>query len=395
MIKQVYSDGKVLVKVWTNDIEVEAVEQVKLLAQLPFLFKHIAVMPDVHAGRGSTVGTVYATSDVVIPSTIGVDIGCGMAAVKTPYTASDLVGKLPLLRKYIENNVPVGFSQHKDDSLVNGIDYDLLWQEFEDVIPQELQGLQPKAAAQLGTLGGGNHFIEISTELDGTVWIVLHSGSRNIGKVIADFYINEAKKMMGDFYITNLPHPDLAYLPLSVSEGLDYVMAMEWAQKYAMANRQLMLHLVKSQLAYVVEGRRYFDSLFEVNCHHNYMSLENHFNKNVHVTRKGAIRARNGDYGIIPGSMGTRSYITLGLGEKESFMSASHGAGRRMSRAKAKHTFTIEDLERQTAGVECRKDADVIDEIPGAYKDIDDIMENQKDLVTPIHTLKQIISVKG
>ena len=394
MIKQVYSDGNIPVKVWTNDIEPEAVEQVKLLAQLPFIFKHISVMPDVHAGKGSTVGTVYATKDVVIPSTVGVDIGCGMAAIKTPYHISQLQEKLPLLRKYIENNVPVGFAQHKDDSLVNGPDYEELWQEFEDVIPSTLQGMQPKAAAQLGTLGGGNHFIEISIESDGTVWIMLHSGSRNIGKLIADHYIERAKLLMRWFYIIP-PHPDLSYLPLTEDIGQQYVLAMNWAQKYAMVNRQVMLKLVKSQLAYIVDGRRYFDSLFEVNCHHNHMSLENHFGSNVYVTRKGAIRARNGDYGIIPGSMGTHSYITIGLGEKESFTSASHGAGRKMSRSMARKCFTLVDVEKQTEGVECRKDADIIDELPGAYKNVDDVMENQKDLVTPIHTLKQIISVKG
>ena len=387
-------DGRIPIKIWTDEIETSAEEQLGLLAQLPFIFKHVAVMPDVHAGKGSTVGTVFATKDVVIPSTVGVDIGCGMAAVKTPYNVSQLAGKLEQLRKYIENSVPVGFAQHKDDSLVAGPAYNELFEEFRDVIPDAIKGLEMKAAAQLGTLGGGNHFIEITAELDGTVWIMLHSGSRNIGKMIAEIFIKKAKVMM-DMWKIPVPHEDLAYLPISSKEGIEYVFAMEWAQKYARANRELMLSLVKKELAYVVEGRRYCESLFEVNCHHNYMSLENHFGQNVYVTRKGAIRARNGDYGIIPGSMGTRSYIVMGLGERESFTSASHGAGRKMSRSVARKTFTVEDVRKQTDGVECRKDDGIVDELPGAYKDIDTVMENQKDLVTPIHTLKQLISIKG
>jgi len=396
MIKMTLGDGKVPVKIWTSDIEKEALEQVKLLAELPFIFKHVSVMPDVHAGKGSTVGTVYATKDIVIPSTVGVDIGCGMAAVKTPYHVDQLNGKLEQLRKYIENAVPVGFAQHKDDSLVEGPDYDDMFQEFLDVVPNELRGLQMKAAAQLGTLGSGNHFVEISAESDGTVWIMLHSGSRNIGKMIAETFVKKAQAKMDEWH-TTVPHKDLSYLPISSTEGAEYIFAMEWAQKYAHANRELMLKLVKKELAYVVEGEghRYFDSLFEVNCHHNYMALENHFGQNVYVTRKGAIRARNGDYGIIPGSMGTKSFIVMGLGERESFTSASHGAGRKMSRGTARRTFTVEDVKRQTEGVECRKDVDIVDEIPGAYKSIESVMENQKDLVTPIHELKQVISVKG
>ena len=394
MIQKVLSNGKVPVKIWTSDIESEALSQLELLAQLPFIFKHIAVMPDVHYGKGSTVGTVFATKDVVIPSTVGVDIGCGMAAVKTPYHVDQLTGKLEQLRKYIENSVPVGFASHKDDSLVAGPYYNELFEEFRDIIPDEIKGLEMKAASQLGTLGGGNHFIEITAEADGTVWIMLHSGSRNIGKMIAEIFIKKAQVMMDTWKIT-VPHRDLSYLPISSREGMEYVLAMAWAQKYAQANRELMLSLVKKELAYVVEGRRYCESLFEVNCHHNYMSLENHFGQNVYVTRKGAIRARNGDYGIIPGSMGTRSFIVMGLGNADSFMSASHGAGRKMSRSMARKTFTVEDVRTQTIGVECRKDSDVIDEIPGAYKDIDTVMENEKDLVTPIHTLKQLISVKG
>lgn len=394
MIQRILGDGKVPVKIWTSDIEKEALEQVMLLAELPFIFKHVSVMPDVHAGKGSTVGTVFATKDIVIPSTVGVDIGCGMAAVKTPYHVDQLNGKLEQLRKFIENAVPVGFAQHKDDSLVSGPEYNELFDEFRDVIPTEIKGLEMKAAAQLGTLGSGNHFIEISAETDGTVWIMLHSGSRNIGKMIAEIFVKKAQAKMDEWHIT-VPHKDLSYLPVSSNEGIEYILAMEWAQKYAHANRELMLKLVKKELAYVVEGRRYFDSLFEVNCHHNYMALENHFGQNVYVTRKGAIRARNGDYGIIPGSMGTKSYIVMGLGERDSFNSASHGAGRKMSRGTARKTFTVEDVKRQTEGVECRKDADIVDEIPGAYKSIESVMENQKDLVTPIHELKQVISVKG
>jgi tRNA-splicing ligase RtcB len=393
--------SKVPVKVWTTDIEAQAAEQLLMLSEMPFLFKHVAVMPDVHAGKGSTVGTVIATKGAIIPAAVGVDIGCGMAAVKTPYHVSQLNGKLEQLRSYIERSVPVGFNQHKDDSLVSGPDYKELWDDY-DVVAHTIQsdtgenfrGLRDKAAAQLGTLGSGNHFIEITVDETGTVWIMLHSGSRNIGKMIAEQYMKLAVEKCR-VWCTSLPHTDLAFLPLSETVGQNYVFAMEWAQQYALANRALMLKLVTKQLAYVVEGRRYFEPIFEVNCHHNYTSHENHFGENVYVTRKGAIRARQGDFGIIPGSMGTRSYIVMGLGEKESFTSASHGAGRRMSRSAARKAFTVEDVKIQTAGVECRKDADIIDEIPGAYKDIDTVMENEKDLVMPLHTLKQLISVKG
>jgi tRNA-splicing ligase RtcB len=394
MIQKVLSDGRVPIKIWTKDVEEEALKQLELLSQLPFLFKHVSVMPDVHAGKGSTVGTVIATKDVVIPAAIGVDIGCGMAAVKTPYHINQLTGKLDVLRKYIENSVPIGFAQHKDDSLVSGPDYDEMFQEFLDIVPNEIRGLQMKARAQLGSLGSGNHFIEISTEIDGTVWIVLHSGSRNIGKCIADVHIKRAQKLMEKMYIT-LPHKDLAFLSVNDELGQQYVHDMQWAQLYAFENRRLMLRLVKRELAHVVENHDWFDSLQEINCHHNYMELENHFGQNVYITRKGAIRARMGDLGIIPGSMGTRSYIVQGLGERESFCSASHGAGRQYSRGEAKRRFTVEDLKRQTDGVECRKDDGVLDEIPSAYKDIDTVIENEKDLVTPIHTLKQIISIKG
>lgn len=395
MIQKVLSDGKVPVKVWTQDIEVEAIDQLMKLANLPFLFKHVAVMPDVHAGKGSTVGTVIATKDVVIPAAVGVDIGCGMAALLTPYTADQVQPKLDTIRNYIERTVPVGFSSHKTPhNLVATTEREDMWTDFEDYISPELKGQINKAQAQLGTLGGGNHFIEISVDELDRVWIVLHSGSRNIGKQVADIHIKKAKELMEKYYI-KLPHNDLAFLSVSDEHGQQYLHDMKWAQRYAHENRALMLHLVRHQLAYAVEKKEFFHSDVEINCHHNYMDLEHHFGQNVYVTRKGAIRARKDDWGIIPGSMGARSFIVIGLGERESFTSASHGAGRKMSRSKAKKHFTVEDLEKQTAGVLCRKDGSVLDEIPGAYKDIDKVMKDEEDLVQPMHTLKQLISIKG
>ena len=346
-IRKTLTAGRWPVLVYTEDIEESAEAQLANLAQMPFIHHHVAAMPDVHWGMGATVGSVIATHKAVIPAAVGVDIGCGMCAVRLSLGAAH-----------------PGIEQAKPNKWVR----------------------------QLGTLGGGNHFIEVCLDESGSVWVMLHSGSRNIGKVIADYFITRAKEHMERWHIP-LPDRDLAYLPDGTQDFADYVRAVEWAQEYAAWNRRIMLRIVLSALA---EHLPPFDATAEaINCHHNYISRENHYGANVIVTRKGAIRARSGDLGIIPGSMGARSYIVRGLGSAESFHSCSHGAGRRMGRKEAKRRFTASDLAEQTEGVECRKDDGVVDEIPAAYKDIDAVMANQTDLVEPIHTLRQVICVKG
>ena len=398
MIAQVIDSGRFPVKIWTNDIEPEAKEQLIRLSSLPFIHKHVAVMPDVHSGLGSTVGTVIATNGAIIPAAVGVDIGCGMSAIKLPFKVDLLDGKLHELRSQIERSIPVGnlgnakVSESMKDKFVRlgGL------RCFENNSKELL-----RAVTQVGSLGSGNHFIEICTDEYGTAWLMLHSGSRNIGKVIADVHINGAKKLMQKYFI-DLPDPDLAYLVQDTPEFDNYVHDMNWAQEYASFNRQEMVERVLKQIAFLVYGKENTTpesimalNTLHVDCHHNYSQLENHFGSNIYVTRKGAVSARKDELGIIPGSMGAKSYIVKGLGNEESFCSCSHGAGRRMSRSKARHTFTQDDLINQTAGVECRKDKDVIDEIPAAYKDIDQVMANQSDLVSIEFTLKQLICVKG
>lgn len=364
--------------------------QLQNIANLPFLFKHVAVMPDCHMGKGSTVGSVIVTRDAVIPSSVGVDIGCGVAAVLTNLTAKDLPDSLASLRSSIERAVPVGRYEHS--SVASGKDGSSLFSGL--VVPSALSSMlnTQKVNAQVGTLGGGNHFIEICLDTEDKVWIMLHSGSRNSGKVIGEHFISKARSLMDKYYI-GLTDPDLAYLPQHTTEFQEYLSAVEWAQDYASLNRQVMMKLVFKEIKYYFKHAEIVGT--EVNCHHNYISRESHYGQNVIVTRKGAVRARTGDIVIIPGSMGTCSYIGEGLGNPESFHSCSHGAGRKMSRTAARSKYTKKDLENQTMGVECRKDEDVIDEIPAAYKQIDVVMENQKDLVRPLHKLKQILCVKG
>lgn len=390
---RVISDTKVPVKIWASDLEAEAEQQVRNLAGLPFIFRHVAVMPDAHAGKGSTIGTVIATKGAIIPSAVGVDIGCGMCAVKLPF-GIDRIDRLAELRHSIERAVPVGREQNNLLSMrvLVGIDQLGLPRAKRFDHASKLG----KATAQCGSLGGGNHFIEICQDTEGGAWIVLHSGSRNIGKELADVHITEAKGLMKK-YLIDLPDPDLAYLAQHTPEFDSYIHDLHWAQNYAKLNRDEMMVKILEQVAWHVYGEsgHVIEPALRVDCHHNYTTLENHFGSNIWVTRKGAVSARAGELGIIPGSMGTRSYIVRGLGNPESFNSCSHGAGRRMSRTKARATFTEADLAQQTAGVECRKDAEVIDEIPGAYKDIDLVMANQADLVEPIYTLKQILCVKG
>lgn len=388
-IKQILNE-KVPVKIWTDDVELEAVNQLKNMAALPFVFKHIAVMPDVHFGKGSTIGSVVATTGAVCPAAVGVDIGCGMAALKLKGIKAEHLGdNLKDLRHSIERSIPIGFNDN------HNVGSDVLeWDGWKTWLSlhQRCQGLMPKAGRQMGTLGGGNHFIEVCLDTEQNVWIMLHSGSRNIGKSLADAHIYTAKGLMQKMFIS-LPDPDLAYFAMGTPEYKAYMNDLLWAQDYALNNRKRMLRLVKKDVEHYL--KREVETELEVNCHHNFAIMEHHYDKNVLVTRKGAVRAQEGDMGIIPGSMGTKSYIVRGKGNPESFNSCSHGAGRRMSRKKANATFTEQDLLEQTAGVECRKDKSVLDEIPGAYKPIEDVMANQNDLVEIVAELKQVLCVKG
>ena len=366
-------------------------DQLVNTANLPCVFKHIAVMPDVHVGIGATVGSVIPTKNAIIPAAVGVDIGCGMLAMKTQYTAEVLEGRLKSVREKIERYVPVGFSEHR--SVLKDAEEWEGWRAFPKC-HRGVQDLMKKARAQLGTLGGGNHFIELCLDTEQRLWIMLHSGSRHIGKALAERHINAAKGLMRQSLIS-LPDPNLAYLTKGTKEFESYWHDLKWAQEYAYQNRQLILNLVVQATQQGLGRQERIEPQFLVNCHHNYVAVEHHFGEDVFVTRKGAVRAQAGEYGIIPGSMGSRSFIVRGKGNPEAFNSCSHGAGRRMSRTQAKRTFTREDLCRQTAGVECRKDSGVIDEIPEAYKDIDTVMQQQSDLVEVVAELKQVLCVKG
>jgi tRNA-splicing ligase RtcB (3'-phosphate/5'-hydroxy nucleic acid ligase) len=383
------------IKVWTDDIEASAERQLRNLATLPFIHSHVAAMPDVHWGMGATVGSVLALKGAIIPAAVGVDIGCGMCAVRLSLGAAQLPDSLKAVRAQVERDVPVGFAEHSDGRVQAnpdeaGLSAGLQW--MRGAHPGIRQRDDGRVWRQVGTLGGGNHFIELCLDEEQRVWVMLHSGSRNIGKVIADYFIARAKERMQREGV-RLPDADLAWLPDGSRDFADYVRAVEWAQSYALTNRRTMLRLVTAALARHLPPFTATDEA--INCHHNYISRERHFGADVLVTRKGAIRAGAGDLGIIPGSMGTRSFIVRGKGNPDSFHSCSHGAGRRMSRGQAKRTLTLNDLRAQTAGVECRKDADVLDEAPAAYKDIDAVMENQRDLVEVVHTLKQVMCVKG
>jgi tRNA-splicing ligase RtcB (3'-phosphate/5'-hydroxy nucleic acid ligase) len=382
--------SRVPIKVWTNDVEDIAAEQLKRTGALPFVFKHVAAMPDTHWGLGATVGSVIATKDAVCPAAVGVDIGCGMAAVKTSLPASALEGRLGHLRHSIERGIPVGFHQRREPHPRGAR---LLAAAAESGLPGVASDSEKrKAALQCGTLGGGNHFIEICLDQDDDrVWVLLHSGSRNIGKVTAERHISKAKGVMKKLAVS-LPDPDLAYFATGTREFDAYVRDLKWCQDFARTNREIMLEEVLKDLR---RGVGEFTTEPVVNCHHNYVAWERHFGHDVMVTRKGAIRAGRGELGIIPGSMGTGSFIVRGLGNPESFESAPHGAGRRMSRGEARRRFTREDLEKQTEGVECRKDTGVLDEIPGAYKPIGEVIENSSDLVEVVARLKQVVCVKG
>ena len=396
-VQQEIREGRVPVKVYTGEMEAAARQQLVNISNLPIVHHHVAAMPDVHLGIGATVGSVIPTLRAIIPAAVGVDIGCGMIAIRLSLTSND-IDEVSLKKIFdrISRDVPVGFHQHDErdarDAAVRPFERKL--KQIKEKHPgiERRVGKHSSWVRQMGTLGGGNHFIEICLDEAGRVWVMLHSGSRGIGNAIGTYFIELAKK---DFQGNNivLPDRDLAYFPEGAQHFDDYIEAVGWAQEYAGANRAEMMDLV-------LEGLRRHLPSFEVtseavNCHHNYVERETHYGEEVWLTRKGAIRARAGDLGIIPGSMGTRSYIVRGKGSAESFQSCAHGAGRRMSRNEANRRFTTEDLENQTQGVVCRKDKGVLDEIPGAYKDIDEVMANQSDLVEVVHTLKQVLCVKG
>ena len=396
-IKQVITEGRLPVKIWTDAVEPHARQQLVNLSTLPFIYRHVAAMPDVHSGIGATIGSVIATVNAIIPAAVGVDIGCGMIACRLSLEAKDLSeGLLKKIYDQINRDVPVGRDQHNEDRALT--DYALPFgtqlKRMTDKHPQLLKsfGKSSDWVRQMGSLGGGNHFIEVCLDEAERIWVMLHSGSRGVGNAIGNYFIQLARKDM-ERWMISLPDRDLAYFPEGTEHFDDYAAAVQWAQDYAYANRQAMLDLILAALARHLPA---FQVTAEaVNCHHNYVTRENHYGANVWITRKGAIRAREGDLGIIPGSMGAKSFIVRGKGNPESFCSCSHGAGRKMSRTAAEKSFTMADLARQTEGVVCRKDKGVIDEIPGAYKDIDEVMANQDDLVEVVHTLKQVVCVKG
>lgn len=379
-------------------LEDEAKQQLLNVASLPFIFKHVAVMPDAHWGMGATVGSVIATKGAVIPAAAGVDLGCGMNAIRLSLKAKDLPDNLNGIFHQIERDIPLGAGAgHGRPSSVYTqpileSSYSILASPNAAVLKAVPEALK-KAVPQLGSLGSGNHFIELCLDENQDVWVMLHSGSRGIGNMIGKFYIELAKKEMEKWMI-HLPDRNLAYLPEGSEHFEDYINAVSWAQDYALLNRKTMMQIVLGDLSRLIPVP-FTVTQEAINCHHNYISRENHFGDNVWVTRKGAVRAREGDLGIIPGSMGTKSYIVKGLGNPDSFFSCSHGAGRSMSRTEAKKRFTKEDHEQATEGVVCRKDKDVIDETPAAYKNIDAVMSAQSDLVEVVHTLKQCLCVKG
>ena len=375
---------------WANhEFSLEEQAMLRNVSRLPCLFKHVALMPDAHLGKGSMVGSVIATRNAVIPATVGVDIGCGMMAVKTPFKSGILDGKLKELRLAIEQAIPVGFNDYRDPVTEseewNG------WENF-NALHKGVHDRKVKAMKQLGTLGGGNHFIEVCLDTENFVWLMLHSGSRNIGKELADRHISTAKSLWS---LAELPAPDLAYFIQGTPEFAAYWEDLKWAQGYAMKNREIMMTRLLKVFNKIFNHRESFEPVMAVNCHHNYVALEQHYDEKVFVTRKGAINADKGVYGIIPGSMGAKSFIVRGRGVAESFNSCSHGAGRKMSRGAAKRHFTSADLLKQTEGVECRKDHGVLDEIPGAYKSIEAVMKNQEDLVEIVAEIKQVVCVKG
>jgi len=397
--------GGVPIKAWVRGVHTDdnAIRQLQNVARLPIVHGHVAAMPDVHWGIGATVGSVIPTKGAIIPAAVGVDIGCGMMAVRTSMTASDLPDDLKGLRSDIERNVPHGRTNRggKGD---RGAWFhvparsETAWKKlrpgYEQIIERHPKLDRGATVTQLGTLGGGNHFVEVCLDEEQRVWVMLHSGSRGVGNRIGMHFISLAKKDM-EQHIHNLPDKDLAYFTEGAQHFEDYVFAVDWAQRFARTNRDLMMAGILEAMSRRKDLPKFTHGDVAVNCHHNYVRQEEHFGASVFVTRKGAVRAGEGDLGIIPGSMGAKSFIVRGKGNADSFHSCSHGAGRVMSRGEAHRRFTVEDHIAATEGVECRKDGAVIDETPMAYKDIDSVMHAQRDLVEVVHTLKQVVCVKG
>lgn len=377
-----------------ESIEAGAKQQLFNVAGLPFIYKHIAVMPDCHWGIGATVGSVIATKGAIIPAAVGVDIGCGMVAVQTKYFAKDLPDNLRALRSKIEHDIPLGagfYNTELTDSARKRLKL------LKDESATDYSAIDAKWERELGSLGSGNHFIEICLDENQQVWVVLHSGSRGVGNKVAMKHIRVAQRLMNERGVS-LSDRDLAYLQEKTPEFDDYIRDLLWCQHFALLNREEMMDRVIRALAIFLhhgEGNGSDTEVQRINCHHNFTQRENHFGQDVWVTRKGAIQMKEGMLGVIPGSMGTRSYIVSGLGNKWSYESAPHGAGRRMSRGQAKRTFSMSDFEEAMKGIECRHSKELLDELPGAYKDIDEVMENSKDLVKIEHTLKQVVNVKG
>jgi tRNA-splicing ligase RtcB len=390
------------IKMWTQGVPVEDEARTQLVntAKMPFIFKHLAVMPDVHLGKGSTIGSVIPTRGAIIPAAVGVDIGCGMMAVRTTLDAADLPDNLAALRSSIEAAVPHGRTVGRRDKGAWDTPpamVDTMWRELHAGFSR-ITGKYPKLAStnnykHLGTLGTGNHFIEVCLDEEDRVWFMLHSGSRGVGNAIGSTFIKLAQDDMRE-HIANLPDRDLAYFEEGSKHFDDYVEAVGWAQDFARRNRTVMMQHVVAAARKLI-SKPFAADVEAVNCHHNYVQKETHFGSEILVTRKGAVSAQKGQLGIIPGSMGAKSFIVRGLGNEEAFCSCSHGAGRSMSRTQAKKRYTVQDQINATAHVECRKDEDVIDEIPMAYKDIDAVMEAQSALVEVVHTLRQVVCVKG
>ena len=399
----VIQEGGAPIRLWTQGVPVEdqAREQLINTSKMPFIYKWMAVMPDVHLGMGATIGSVIPTKEAIIPAAVGVDIGCGMMAVQTTLTANDLPDNLYALRTELEKAIPHGRTPrgrrdtgswtNPDDTVLKG--WGTLADDFNYLCQKHPRLKNTNNLKHLGTLGTGNHFVEVCLDETNQVWIMLHSGSRGVGNAIGRYFIELAREDMRKWFI-NLPDKDLAYFSEGTEHFDDYWFAVGWAQRFAFKNREIMMENAIKALRQIIT--KPFDAAVKaVNCHHNYVEKEEHYGESVFVTRKGAVRARIGEYGIIPGSMGAKSFIVRGKGNEESFCSCSHGAGRVMSRTQAKKQFTVADQIAQTEGVECRKDASVIDEIPAAYKNIDDVMHAQRDLVEVVHTLRQVVCVKG
>ena len=393
------------IKAWTKGVplESEAEQQLRNVASLPIIHKWVAAMPDVHWGMGATVGSVIPTKKAIIPAAVGVDIGCGMMAVQTTLNASQLPDNLKSLRTTIEKAVPHGRTnqgRRGDRGAWHNIpkhheeEWERLQPQYDQIRSKHRALDRGNDVNHLGTLGTGNHFIEVCLDTNDAVWFMLHSGSRGVGNRIGSYFIELAKRDMRK-HVRNLPDKNLSYLSEGTDHFDDYVQAVHWAQDFAMTNRKLMMRNLIHAIQQTGELPNFHETQYVVNCHHNYVAIERHYGDDVFVTRKGAVRARKGDMGIIPGSMGAQSFIVRGLGNDESFHSCSHGAGRAMSRTEAKRRFTIADHEKATEGVECRKDKDVIDETPQAYKSINAVMNAQRDLVEIVHTLRQVVCVKG